>query len=185
MSSTVDLASEPRSGECDSAERGVEVWPQQAQHQVVVVIEVAAVKAGEENDLYLVGRVGQVHTDLVLDPVGREPLLVQVPPPTSHLQVTLVNEPAVARRVAARPGSVGERRANRCTHRYTVTWSTSTPRSASSSSTSRYDSPNRSYHRTATVTTSGGNRNPAGRRPRMTPPVRQLSRWFPAAETLS
>jgi hypothetical protein len=30
---------------------------------------------------------------------------------------------------------------NRCTHRYTVTWSTSTPRSASSSSTSRYDRP--------------------------------------------
>src|SRR6266550_744127 len=36
-----------------------------------------------------------------------------------------------------------------------------TPRSASSSSTSRYDSPYRKYQRTATEITSGGNRKPA------------------------
>src|SRR5215212_8696301 len=42
-----------------------------------------------------------------------------------------------------------------------VTWSTSTPRSARSSSTSRYASPKRRYHRTASRITSGGNRNPA------------------------
>jgi hypothetical protein len=49
----------------------------------------------------------------------------------------------------------------RCTHLYTVTWSTSTPRSMSSSSTSRYDSPKRKYQRTATTITSGGKRKPA------------------------
>jgi hypothetical protein len=47
------------------------------------------------------------------------------------------------------------------------------PRSASSSSTSRYDSPYRRYQRTANKTTSGGNRKPAndgeaGRRRRST-----------------
>jgi DNA-binding CsgD family transcriptional regulator len=39
-----------------------------------------------------------------------------------------------------------------------VTWSTPTPRSASSSSRSRYDNPNRRYHRTASTITAGGNR---------------------------
>src|SRR5712691_6103925 len=42
----------------------------------------------------------------------------------------------------AAPTSSGVKR---CTHRYTVTWSTSIPRSASSSSTSRYDKPYRRY----------------------------------------
>src|SRR6266545_7145271 len=41
------------------------------------------------------------------------------------------------------------------------TWSTSMPRSARSSSTSRWDRPNRRYQRTASVITSGGNRYPA------------------------
>ena len=41
-----------------------------------------------------------------------------------------------------------------------VTWSTWMPRSVSSSSTSRYDSAKRSYHRTASTTTSGGKQNP-------------------------
>ena len=36
-----------------------------------------------------------------------------------------------------------------------------TPRSANSSSKSRYDNPNRRYQRTANKMTSGGNRNPA------------------------
>jgi hypothetical protein len=44
---------------------------------------------------------------------------------------------------------------NRSTHRYTVTWSTSTPRSVSSSSTSRYDSPKRRYQPTAKTITAG------------------------------
>src|SRR6266540_5176765 len=42
-----------------------------------------------------------------------------------------------------------------------VTWSTSTPRSTSSSSTSRYDRPKRRYQRTAMTMTSGGKRKPA------------------------
>jgi len=50
---------------------------------------------------------------------------------------------------------------NRRTHRNTVTWSTWTPRSATSSSTSRYDKPYRRYQRTATTITSAGNLNPA------------------------
>src|SRR5512133_3390822 len=41
-----------------------------------------------------------------------------------------------------------------------VTWSTWMPRSASSSSTSRYDSAKRRYHRTASTITSGGKQNP-------------------------
>jgi len=49
----------------------------------------------------------------------------------------------------------------RCTQRNTLTWSTSTPRSASNSSISRYDRPYRSHQRTPTTITSGGNRNPA------------------------
>src|SRR5215208_2296602 len=42
-----------------------------------------------------------------------------------------------------------------------VTWSTWTPRSASSSSTSRYDSAKRRYQRTASTITSGGKQKPA------------------------
>src|SRR5215207_4579151 len=42
-----------------------------------------------------------------------------------------------------------------------VTWSTSIPRSASSSSTSRYDRPKRRYQRTVRTMTSGGKRKPA------------------------
>src|SRR5680860_128513 len=41
-----------------------------------------------------------------------------------------------------------------------VTWSTSIPCSASSSSTSRKESPYRRYHRTAKTMISGGHRNP-------------------------
>jgi hypothetical protein len=46
-------------------------------------------------------------------------------------------------------------------HWNTVTWSTSTPRSAVSSSMARYDSRYRRYRRTATMITAGGKRNPA------------------------
>jgi hypothetical protein len=50
----------------------------------------------------------------------------------------------------------------RCTQRYKVTWSTSIPRSARSSSTSRYDRPNRRYHRTADTTEPRGRSPPEG-----------------------
>jgi putative transposase len=46
------------------------------------------------------------------------------------------------------------------THRSTVTWSTSTPRSTRNSSTSREDRPKRRYQRTAKTITSGGKRKP-------------------------
>src|SRR6266511_3432873 len=42
-----------------------------------------------------------------------------------------------------------------------VTWSTSIPRSASSSSMLRYDRPNRRYQRTVSTITSGGKQKPA------------------------
>src|SRR5260221_13396746 len=56
------------------------------------------------------------------------------------------------------------RRKHRCnsgayrrTHRHTVTWSACNPRSASNSSTSRYDRQKRKYHPTASRMTSGSN----------------------------
>jgi NAD(P)-dependent dehydrogenase (short-subunit alcohol dehydrogenase family) len=52
------------------------------------------------------------------------------------LDVSLVGEPPVAGRMTAQPASMNSG-VNRWTQRYTVTWSTVTPRSASSSSTSR------------------------------------------------
>src|SRR5882762_1428583 len=45
----------------------------------------------------------------------------------------------------------------RWTHLQTVTWSACRPRSASNSSTSRYDSEKRKYHPTASRMTSGSN----------------------------
>jgi hypothetical protein len=62
--------------------------------------------------------------------------------------------------VATPSGGLGQRGVNQSTHRYTVRWSTSTPRSVSSSSRSRYDSPKRSYQQTAKTITSGGNWKP-------------------------
>src|SRR5260221_13233012 len=50
--------------------------------------------------------------------------------------------------------SAGEKR---CTHLQTVTWSTKSPRSARSSSTSRYDSEKRKYQPTASRIISGSN----------------------------
>jgi hypothetical protein len=58
-----------------------------------------------------------------------------------RLVAHLVDEPPVTPGVPQRAGGVGEQGVNRCTHRYTVTWSTSTPRSASSSSMSRQERP--------------------------------------------
>jgi hypothetical protein len=48
----------------------------------------------------------------------------------------------------------------RRTQRWMVTWSTSMPRSAKSSSTSRYERWKRRYQRTATEITSGGKQKP-------------------------
>src|SRR6266511_776131 len=50
-----------------------------------------------------------------------------------------------------------------------MTLSTAMPLSASSSSASRYHSPNRGWQRTADASTSGGNRRPANAGPRAGP----------------
>src|SRR5215207_3651097 len=71
--------------------------------------------------------LGQQHVDDLAVLVDRP---VQVPPAAGHLDVGLVHEPAVAGGVPERSGGVGEQRGEPLPHRYTVTWSTSTPRSA-------------------------------------------------------
>src|SRR6266511_353531 len=81
-----------------------------------------------------------------------------VPPTFRYVSSTCHRSPTTWRQALAASANSG---ANRWTHRYTVTWSTSTPRSARSSSTSRKDRPNRRYQRTARVMTSGGKRYPA------------------------
>ncbi len=65
------------------------------------------------------------------------------PPPTSGPPASGPNA------TLARAGGVSRQRRERGTQRSTVTWSASMPRSASSSSTSRYDRPKRRYQRTA------------------------------------
>jgi hypothetical protein len=62
---------------------------------------------------------------------------VQVDPAAGDFDVGLVHVPAVPDPVSAESGRVDSSGAKRRTHRCTVTWSTSMPRSASSSSTSR------------------------------------------------
>jgi hypothetical protein len=66
---------------------------------------------------------------------------VQIDPTPSDLDIvssTNHRSPGACRQGRAASTSSG---VNRCTHRYTVTWSTSMPRSASNSSTSLYDRP--------------------------------------------
>jgi hypothetical protein len=65
------------------------------------------------------------------------------PPPTSGPPASGPNA------TLARAGGVSRQRRERGTQQSTVTWSASMPRSASSSSTSRYDRPKRRYQRTA------------------------------------
>jgi hypothetical protein len=76
----------------------------------------------------------------------------------SDFHIGLVDEPADTCGVAARAGGLDGQRGVKCwAQPYSVTWSTSMPRSASRSSRSRYDSPKRRYHRTASTITSDGN----------------------------
>jgi hypothetical protein len=62
---------------------------------------------------------------------------VHVAPHAGNLDVRLVNEPALADSMAARSRRVDQQRCEAWTQRCKVTWSTSTPRSARSSSRSR------------------------------------------------
>ena len=63
--------------------------------------------------------------------------------------------------MAAWPGSLGQQRREALDPPVDGDVSTSTPRSANSSSTSRYDSAKRRYQRTASTITSGGKQKPA------------------------
>src|SRR6266545_5528417 len=68
----------------------------------------------------------EVHVDDLAELVdGPE----QVAPGPSDLQVRLIDMPAIADDVPAGSGRLGELRRKPRTHRYTVTWSTSMPRS--------------------------------------------------------
>jgi hypothetical protein len=82
---------------------------------------------------------GDEHVDDLPELVDRT---ADIAPPPGDPHLRLVHRPAISHGVATRSGSLSQqRRAPKHTHRYTVTWSTSTPRSVSSSSRSRYDSP--------------------------------------------
>ena len=77
---------------------------------------------------------GDEHVDDLAELVDRT---VDVAPPTGDLCLSLIGLPAVADGVAAGPGGVGQQRREPLDPAVDVVWSTSTPRSASSSSTSR------------------------------------------------
>ena len=85
---------------------------------------------------------------------------VEIGPLPGDLHLGLVDKPATP--TACRHGRAASASSgvNRSTQRETVTWSTSTPRSASSSSTSRWERPKRRCQRTASTITSGGKRKP-------------------------
>jgi hypothetical protein len=70
---------------------------------------------------------------------------VDVAPPAGDLHVGLVDEPATSDGVPAGAGAWTRSGVSCWTQRSTLTWSTSTPRSASSCSTSRSDRPKRRF----------------------------------------
>src|SRR4051812_43395386 len=85
---------------------------------------------------------------------------IQIRPPARHLDVGLVDEPAVARQMPSWPRSGDELGWERCNHRSTVTWSTVTPRSAAAPRLAvRQAVPHVRAHRHAIM--SGWNRKPA------------------------
>jgi hypothetical protein len=81
-----------------------------------------------------VAPLGQQYIDDLAVLVDRP---VQIRPPAGDLDIGLVSEPPVTGSMTARRAASMNSGVNCCTHRYTVTWSTVTPRSAISSSTSR------------------------------------------------
>jgi hypothetical protein len=62
---------------------------------------------------------------------------VDVAPLTGDLHIGFADLPAVTDGVPTRPAASASSGVKRCTHRWIATWSTSIPRSARSSSTSR------------------------------------------------
>jgi hypothetical protein len=91
---------------------------------------------------------------------------VDVAPPSGDLHVGFVDLPAIADAVAAGPGSLGQQgreALDPAVDRDVVYLDAAfwMPRSANSSSMSRYDSAKRRYQRTASTITSDGKRKPA------------------------
>jgi hypothetical protein len=66
---------------------------------------------------------------------------VDIAPHSGDLDIGLLDEPPIPRQMPGRRGRVDQQGVNRCTHRYRVTWSTSMPRSARSSSRSPVGQP--------------------------------------------
>jgi hypothetical protein len=66
---------------------------------------------------------------------------VQIDPTPGDFDVSFIDEPAIARRVPAGPGRIDQQRSKSLHPPVDSDGSTVTPRSASSSSTSRYESP--------------------------------------------
>jgi hypothetical protein len=86
---------------------------------------------------------------------------VDVASPTRDLHRGCVHVPPITEGVATRPRRVDQQRGEALhppVHGDVIDLA---PRAARSSSTSRYESPNRKYQRTASTTTSRGNRKPA------------------------
>jgi hypothetical protein len=107
------------------------------------------------------GRVapwGDEHADDLAELVDRS---VDVAPAAGDLHIGLVDLPAITDGMAAGPGSLGQQRREPLDPPVDGDVVDSTPRSASSSSTSRYDSAKRRYQRTASTITSGGKQKPA------------------------
>jgi hypothetical protein len=103
---------------------------------------------------------GPIHVDDLAALVDRPR---DVPPAAADRHRRLVHRPAISNTMTAGSGRAASASGGvkPSTHREPVRWSTSTLRSASRSSTSRKDSPTRSYQRTASTITSAGRRKPA------------------------
>jgi len=80
---------------------------------------------------------------------------IQVPPARTLANVRFVDPPGAVGWFQFSPASLVQFGRERCTRRQIVVWSAGRPRSVSNSSTSRYESENRRYQRTAQTMISG------------------------------
>ena len=80
---------------------------------------------------------------------------IQVSPVPALANVRFVDPPGAVGRFEFAPASLVQFGSVRCTQRQMVVWSAGRPRSMINSSTSRYESENRRYQRTAQTITSG------------------------------
>src|SRR4029450_12534850 len=77
---------------------------------------------------------GDDHVDDLAELVDRT---IDVAPPAGDLDIGLIHLPAISNTMSARPSGLGQQRRESLHPPVEVTWSTSMPRSLSSSSTSR------------------------------------------------